>query len=371
MRTGRSAERPSSRQRRYTVALRRGLLVVAIAIVALSLVLLIFEVKAGGTTAGAGVTNPVDVRESGESVTCSQDEPKKALLKLEIQSIDIQAQSVTLKAELCATEKLLLSLVDRENRHVAVSSTIINSLRPGWSGESLTVAFQGENVFLEGPHYLRGPTLGHLIKPRNANEFQNLGSIVLPLSGNPARYPFDSYAVNTGILFQSTHERLRTAIRNGAELPFELAFSRGAGVAPLKVVVAHEGPSAIGDTAIGLYLQLGRTALTKWYVLVVLIIPLILELLLCVVLFRAAREGLGPEALVGVAAVLLAILPIRQILVPSGISVLTLVDYGLVVEVAILVAITCLAVRKTVDSDTAPGVGDAERSPVGDVDPVG
>jgi hypothetical protein len=75
--------------------------------------------------------------------------------------------------------------------------------------------------------------------------------------------------------------------------------------------------------------------------------PLVLEALLVIVLFkRREEEGrrLGPEVLAGVAAVLLAILPIRQVLVPSSISVLTFVDYMLGLEMALLAAIACVVV---------------------------
>jgi hypothetical protein len=51
----------------------------------------------------------------------------------------------------------------------------------------------------------------------------------------------------------------------------------------------------------------------------------------------------SPEVIVGVAAILLAILPIRAVLVPSDITVLTLVDLALACEIAALAAGTALA----------------------------
>jgi hypothetical protein len=44
---------------------------------------------------------------------------------------------------------------------------------------------------------------------------------------------------------------------------------------------------------------------------------------------------------------LLAVLPIRLVLVPSNVTELTLVDYWLGFEVAVLAAVACLAVRRT------------------------
>ena len=57
---------------------------------------------------------------------------------------------------------------------------------------------------------------------------------------------------------------------------------------------------------------------------------------------------MSPEALVGFGAVLLAIVPIRAVLVPATASELTLVDYWLGVEVAILAALACVAVSRAV-----------------------
>jgi hypothetical protein len=78
-----------------------------------------------------------------------------------------------------------------------------------------------------------------------------------------------------------------------------------------------------------LKVRLHRTAATELYVVVVALIPLLLGLLLLIVFSMHHRTGtlVGPEGITGVAAVLLATLPIRLVLVPGEISDLTLVDY--------------------------------------------
>jgi hypothetical protein len=60
----------------------------------------------------------------------------------------------------------------------------------------------------------------------------------------------------------------------------------------------------------------------------------------------------SPEGIAGVAAVLLAILPIRLILVPGEISDLTLVDYWLGFEMAVLAALACGAVWRALGAQT-------------------
>jgi hypothetical protein len=93
-----------------------------------------------------------------------------------------------------------------------------------------------------------------------------------------------------------------------------------------------------------LTVAVARPARTELYVVAVALIPLVFALLLLAVFLRRPRKDAGPEGIVGVAAVLLAILPIRLVLVPSEISGLTLVDYGLGVEMAILAALACFVV---------------------------
>lgn len=107
-------------------------------------------------------------------------------------------------------------------------------------------------------------------------------------------------------------------------------------------------------------MRLERTATTRWYVVIVACIPLILGLLLAVVLFSdriAAKRGIGPDALAGVAAVLLAILPIRLVLVPTEISELTLIDYWLGWEMGLLAGLACLAVWRALGTPASEGAG--------------
>jgi hypothetical protein len=83
-------------------------------------------------------------------------------------------------------------------------------------------------------------------------------------------------------------------------------------------------------------------------VLLIAAIPAILEVLLGLLLLRQSRVQRGRaelETFAGVAAVLLAILPIRLVLVPTSIVSLTIVDYWLGLLVALLIGLASLAVR--------------------------
>jgi hypothetical protein len=104
-----------------------------------------------------------------------------------------------------------------------------------------------------------------------------------------------------------------------------------------------------------LTVRLHRTAATQVYVVVVALIPLLLGLLLLIVFSMGHRTGslVGPEGIAGVAAVLLAILPIRFVLVPGEISDLTLVDYWLGFEMAALAALACGAVWRALGAKTS------------------
>jgi hypothetical protein len=180
--------------------------------------------------------------------------------------------------------------------------------------------------------------------------FEPVGTVTLPLWGNPNGYPFDSYDANLYVGLESTggEPQLRTAEPGSAQnFDSTVRVYEATAIAPLalgvSVATREESPAP------GLTVRLHRTALTQTYVLLIGVIPLVLELLLVTVLLGRRSESAtrpGPELLAGVAAVLLAILPIRQVLVPSGIGVLTLVDYVLGLEMAILAAVACMAVRR-------------------------
>ena len=101
---------------------------------------------------------------------------------------------------------------------------------------------------------------------------------------------------------------------------------------------AHEGQTV-------LTIRLARPASTKLYVFVLAVLPLIFALLLLIVFVRRpAGAAIRGEVIAGIAATLLAVLPIRLVLVPSELTGLTLVDYLLGLEMALLAGLACFVV---------------------------
>lgn len=125
-------------------------------------------------------------------------------------------------------------------------------------------------------------------------------------------------------------------------LPFGLTILKDPDLSPFDSNASIEGPQP------PLYvprfrlvaLRFNRSGITRAFIVTIAVIPLILGILLCTLLFAAnSSHPMVPDGLAGVAAVLLAILPIRFVLVPPEVSELTLVDYWLGLVMAMLAAI--------------------------------
>jgi hypothetical protein len=184
----------------------------------------------------------------------------------------------------------------------------------------------------------------------------SMGTLTVPLAAAAHRYPFDWYSFRGAFrvallpagkvvyVYGPRHLRL-------PEVPIATHIYADPAIAPFIATAGAEADEFPFDTAKRLGFRFVRSAGTRAYVTVVALIPLLLAVLLAIVLFGSAardRPNLGPEAVVGLTAVLLAILPIRLVLVPADSSELTLVDYWLGFEVAVLAAMACLAVRRTI-----------------------
>jgi hypothetical protein len=174
-----------------------------------------------------------------------------------------------------------------------------------------------------------------------------VGRFVVPLASAPRRYPFDWYALRGKLSVGDPTFRLAMCCsdESGTLFPFYLTVLRGQNISPF-VVRASTKPTPRQQHEEGnqiVSIQLQRSDITRAYVVVVACLTLLLGLLLCVLLFGTGRP-VGPDGLTGVAAVLLAILPIRLVLVPSEVSELTLIDFWFAFEMALLAAVACVAV---------------------------
>jgi hypothetical protein len=193
-----------------------------------------------------------------------------------------------------------------------------------------------------------------------------LGEFVLPLAAAQQRYPFDWYAGGATVAVEVEYpakEVIEGRLQATEEYEgqrFELALVNGQQLAPFVLSASANMSTTKPVPAVRIALCWQREGVTRLYVLVIALLPLILGLLFFVVLFSSrlsARAPVGPELIAGVAAVLLGVLPIRTVLVPSEISTLTLLDYWLGLEMAVLVALPCFAVWRALGREK-PGVAE-------------
>jgi hypothetical protein len=322
------------------------LLLAGAGIVAGAIVLLVFETKVGAgspePTNFVKVT-PVDSKRV-EGSTCGVSQIAAPVITVVVRSFDPQTESVALGLGLC------FSAAAAEHLTGASGSVYRPAIdRPGCARLMSRSAGAVAALVLHSDTGIDDtlPTpLPPVICPA-ANK-RTVGDVTMPLWGNPSHYPSDWYEANLGFRVQIGLSRPGSGIVLVREAPSTVRPLVGTGIAPLVVraAVRTRRPTATP----GLTFELRRTFLTKAFVVFVVFIPAALEFLLLIVLLPRAYRGelrLGPELLAGVAAVLVAILPIRLVLVPPTVGTLTHVDYFLALQMAILVAIVCLAIALT------------------------
>jgi hypothetical protein len=180
-----------------------------------------------------------------------------------------------------------------------------------------------------------------------------LGEFVLPLAGAQQRYPFDWYSGRLTVAVRAEYPTKHVSAGQLESVeafdpqPFELELVNSKRVAPFVQSATADKRTTMPVTAARIGLQWQREDVTRFYVVIIALVPLILGLLFLVVLFSShlsGRRAIGTEAIAGIATVLLGILPIRLVLVPAEISSLTLLDYWLGLEIALLAAVPCFAV---------------------------
>jgi hypothetical protein len=140
-----------------------------------------------------------------------------------------------------------------------------------------------------------------------------LGTIVVLGFGSPGSYPFDAY----GVVLEGALQLISPAGKVLLPIPLTGLFLDGTAIQPLHAKA--ETLFSRGQYSANLALE--RPLPTKLYILLITLIPLILAVLLIVVIARRKERdafSFGALEIAGVGAVLLAILPARQVLVPPG-----------------------------------------------------
>ena len=217
----------------------------------------------------------------------------------------------------------------------------------------------------ESSNYLRrAPPLTKFIENSWGVTFPSisLGSFTVEMAGGAGRFPFDWYAGQKDVsVYLSDHNnrpltycanreapeelKLTGYLPTGCEstIPVEYQLFNGLDNGPFQL--GANVRTSEGDTHIALWFS--RPWGVRLFVLTMTAIPLVLGLLFYALLFRGGRHGqrkTGPELVIAITAALLAMLPIRSVLVPAEISQLTTIDYLLGFEMAVLTSITCIAV---------------------------
>jgi hypothetical protein len=166
---------------------------------------------------------------------------------------------------------------------------------------------------------------------------QPIGSVTIPLEGYPRRYPLDQYQASIGVSISGTCAAMAPTIEVLADPGvgnFDWSSAQpNAGTGSAIAVTKGQQPicsSAAYPVAIAAH----RPATTRLFVLALVAIPLLLIVLLSLRLSDGTPRSI--DGLVGVTAIMLAILPIRTVLVPGDITSLTLVDFALATEMALL-----------------------------------
>jgi hypothetical protein len=290
-----------------------------------------------------------------------------------------RAGTLALDEELCVPSSMLEHLITLDYRSPFehyLERTLVgrfpeSRVRPQYAHDKISLHYTsylpGENlsnqVFLPGSieSPMRSATLAQLFAAED--KFIQLGTIYINVTGTAPLYPFDQYATNGVFTLMLTSTSIndlvalnetidKEKISESEALPFHIFLYENSGISPLGLTAAtnrHESLRAETGSTAGheLSLRMERWTITITYILLIVAIPFLIEIFLIILLVRQGSGVRGPELLAGAATVLLAILPIRQVLVPPSVEELTLIDYLLGVEVAILVSIGSAAVWRT------------------------
>jgi len=163
------------------------------------------------------------------------------------------------------------------------------------------------------------------------------GTLNLPLTGQPQAYPFDAFEFSPPTTFS-------VRLPRGIELPPRKV--RGVAVPveglPVRLEIFTNpatdafqwqliAESFLSERAL-FAVRAERQGSTKFFIGAVLLVPLLFVFLLALALRRrAATEGAPDlrDLLLGLIGATLALLPLRQVLVPAEFETLTLIDWYL------------------------------------------
>ena len=186
----------------------------------------------------------------------------------------------------------------------------------------------------------RSVTVGSILGQKDpTGEIRNpvdLGVVTVPLYGNVISYPFDSYSASGD---WQVFPPPGTAISNSEGIRLSWTPSVAVTATPDSKNLAWRVSSPQSADYV---IEASRIPFAKFFVCLIARLPLFLFAGLLALVWSLAddpeRRRFPAELLVGVGAFLLAIIPVRTVLVPADISQITLTDYLLGAEMAVMLA---------------------------------
>jgi hypothetical protein len=291
-------------------------------------------------------------------------------LELTIQSLNTAQAAAEVDMALCVGDQVL--------RNLAVNATGVRPLANGFAPSTANADFRQSSFRVSyygttpQAYMTHSVTVGSILGQTDpTGEIRNpvdLGVVTVPLYGNVISYPFDSYsAAGQWQVFPPAG----TAIINSHGIRISWSPSVVVAATPDSDDLAWRSSSPQSPNYA---IEASRISFVRFFVCLIAGLPLLLFVGLLALVFPLAtnpqRRRFPAELLVGVGAFLLAIIPVRTVLVPAEISQITLTDYLLGAEMAVMVAgslIIVLAGPASPGTNAAelPGEDNNDQSPAG------
>ena len=169
-------------------------------------------------------------------------------------------------------------------------------------------------------------------------------TMTLSITGDPSLYPFDAYQLNLFFTLNLPRELWSTQPMGDHHgmgiLPLVVGVDTAISMQNYSLAFAYPSDEPGGLPVTDILIQ--RDTASKWYILGIALIPLMLSILFGHFLLsrRSPEKRLGLEALIALATFVIAVLPLRAVLVPPDVAGLTYVDtllgLGLLLIVVVL-----------------------------------
>jgi hypothetical protein len=290
--------------------------------------------------------------------------PQPAVVSLTFQRVSVDSREILVKPQLCLSVRFVLRLRKLVSLGPgrAPSSEPIASLN---TSETAVVFGPAARLSLGVDFYIPryGLQISRTVLPRDltltstsgvsglqisSNSVLTAGMdpVTLPLTGTSTNYPRDRYYTD-GMWFLTLPSDVRTkdvsSVYTGTQLANTVPLKPQARVAPalhdFSVDIGAADVATPGDVLV----VIGRLDQAKVFVFGLLCVPLLLAIALLTHVASLSARG-NIDVLIGVGAILVALLPLRLVLVPTDIVGVTLVDVVLGTEVSILAAIAIWSV---------------------------